>query len=213
MTTTGGTRHRVLYDYDASTPDELTIRTGQIVHVTENLDKGWVRGYIGDQLGMFPASYVELDAPVPSGPPVSGLPPVPASTKPASTVEGGINSAETAQVIEDFSTQDPAQLPLKKGALVIIFRKFPTGWASGESSGKTGMFPLANVKMLDMNDAANLRAQASSPTLSTIGIVKKANTKERRLSRVPKAALPLSPKVCTDQPFFHDQPFSSPCHF
>jgi hypothetical protein len=190
MSTTGGTRFKVVYDYDATTSDELTIQIGQIVYVTENLDKGWVRGYIGDRTGMFPAAYVEPDN-SPSGAAPSIPPSAPTAVRLSTTIEGGAASAETAQVVEDFQTKDPSQLPLVKDQLVIIFRKFPTGWASGESQGKTGMFPLKNVRILDLNEAAALRASSASPTLTS----KKTANKEKRMSRIRSSTISSVTKV------------------
>lgn len=194
MANTGGSRYRVLYDYDATIPDELTIRNGQIVYVTEELDKGWVRGYIGDQSGMFPAGYVEPDN-ASSGPPSTTLPSVPSTSKPTGIIEGAASNIETAQVIEDFQSKETSQLPLKKDELVIIFRKFPTGWASGESGGRTGMFPLKNVRMLDFNEAVSLRGTSTTPSLTAASTSKKTSTKEKRISRVRASTLSSTTRV------------------
>ena len=193
---TESSRHRVLYDYDAASDAELTIRTDQIVFVTEELDKGWVRGYIaGDSpeaAAMFPAAYITPE-PASSGPPLSALPSVPTPHKLLTPVEAGAASAEMAQVMEDWPTKDSSQLPLRTGDMVIILRKFPTGWASGECQGKTGMFPLKHVRILEMSEAAHLRASlphSSSPTppsssSSTSTTSKKTSTnKEKRMSRI-----------------------------
>lgn len=191
MATTGGTRYKVIYDYDATIPDELTVRTGQTVYVTEELDKGWVRGYIGDQVGMFPAAYAEVDASG-YGPPSAPLPTAPAPSAQNSTSNSG---AETAVAIEDLPAKDSSQLALVKDQLVIILRKFPTGWASGESQGKTGMFPMKSVRIVDVHEAATLRA-AAAPTSLAPGIgAKKAANKEKRMSRVRSNTLSSMTKV------------------
>jgi len=217
MATTGGTRYKVLYDYDASIPEELTIRVGQTVFVTEELEKGWVRGYIGDKVGMFPAAYVEPDTSS-SGAPSMGLPAAPSAAKLHSAIEGGPAVAETAQVIEEFPSKDASQLPLVKDQLVVIFRKFPTGWASGESQGKTGMFPLKNVRILDVNEAAALVAQSASPTIISNSIAKKVANKEKRMSRVRSSTIASTTRVrncsCTPSrallPPFCSLSFSNP---
>lgn len=194
MSATVGTRYKVLYDYDATIPDELTIRVGQTVYVTEELDKGWVRGYIGDKVGMLPAAYVEPDT-AGSGAPNQPLPPAPSALKLHQGPEVAAAGAETAQVIEEFPAKDPSQLPLVKDQLVVIFRKFPTGWASGESQGKSGMFPLKNVRILDMAEAAALIAHSTSPTPSGSLTSRKTSNKEKRMSRVRSNTVSSTPRV------------------
>ena len=191
---TGGPRHRVIYDYQATDSNELNIRAGQIVYVTEEMDKGWVRGYTADrtQSGLFPAAYVEPD---PSSEPT--VPP-PSSTSTMNTntaVEVAAASAEIGLVIEDFTSQDAAHLSLSKDQLVVILRKFVTDWASGECNGKMGMFPLKHVRILDKNEAAALRAATSLPTVTSAAATKKAGNKEKRMSRIRSSTLSSMTKV------------------
>lgn len=194
MATTGGTRYKVIYDYEASNSDELTVQVGQTVFVTEELAKGWVRGYIGDQVGMFPAAYAEPDTSS-YGPPSAALP-----TAPAPSSHGAGNStapagAETAVALEDLPSKDASQLALVKDQLVIVLRKFPTGWASGESQGKTGMFPLKSVRIVDLHEAASLRAAAAASNPSAGAGAKKAANKEKRMSRARSSTLSSMTKV------------------
>lgn len=196
MAHTGGTRFKVLYDYDATTPHELTIKAGQTVFVTEELDKGWNRGYIGDQYGMFPAAYAEADTSS-YGPPSAPLPAAPGASNPPVGAGSNSSGAETAVVTEDFPAKDSSQLALVTGQLVVILRKFPTGWASGESQGKTGMFPLKNVRIVDINEAAALRAESGpAPTGPAPAVAtKKAGNKEKRMSRIRSNTLSALSRV------------------
>ncbi|KAJ3413535.1 hypothetical protein HDV05_007836 [Chytridiales sp. JEL 0842] len=53
---------RVLYDFDAEGPGELTIRKGDVVNVTNEIDEGWWEGELerdASEFGMFPANYTE----------------------------------------------------------------------------------------------------------------------------------------------------------
>ncbi|CAG8561719.1 2807_t:CDS:10, partial [Ambispora leptoticha] len=51
---------RVLYNYDAQTAEELTIHENEIILVTNrNIGDGWWEGMIDNQIGQFPAAYVE----------------------------------------------------------------------------------------------------------------------------------------------------------
>ncbi|KAI8807676.1 hypothetical protein BJ742DRAFT_305281 [Cladochytrium replicatum] len=68
---------KVLFDFDADGPDELSIRKGDIINVTHEIDQGWWEGELADDSGrggMFPANYVEvLSKPAP--PPMPSRPP------------------------------------------------------------------------------------------------------------------------------------------
>eukprot|EP01137_Pigoraptor_chileana_P029954 Opistho-2@15902 len=56
----GGQQVRALYDYDATDPDELSFREGEIIMQTQSVDEnGWCRGTINGRSGLFPANYVE----------------------------------------------------------------------------------------------------------------------------------------------------------
>ncbi|XP_059165077.1 nostrin-like isoform X2 [Physella acuta] len=50
---------RVLYDYEATRPDELTIRTGDVISVYEKLRDGWWEGELHGIRGIFPSTYVQ----------------------------------------------------------------------------------------------------------------------------------------------------------
>jgi len=51
---------RVLYDYMAKAPNELSINVGEVVRVVEKMDEGWWEGERYGQTALFPATYVEM---------------------------------------------------------------------------------------------------------------------------------------------------------
>ncbi|KAJ3253354.1 hypothetical protein HK103_000733 [Boothiomyces macroporosus] len=53
---------KVLYDFDGETDQELSIRTGEIISVTEEIDSGWWIGTVvgSNRTGMFPSNYTEV---------------------------------------------------------------------------------------------------------------------------------------------------------
>jgi len=55
-------RARVVYSYAAENPDELSLKVGDIISVTEkNLeDVGWWKGELRGRTGVFPDNFVEL---------------------------------------------------------------------------------------------------------------------------------------------------------
>lgn len=52
-------RVRALYDFQATDPDELTFRKGDIIAVLESVYKDWWKGLLRGQTGIFPLNYVE----------------------------------------------------------------------------------------------------------------------------------------------------------
>ncbi len=50
---------KVLYEYDATQEDELTIRPDDIIKIIEKFDTEWWQGEVNGQVGVFPSSYVE----------------------------------------------------------------------------------------------------------------------------------------------------------
>lgn len=52
-------RVRALFDFQASDPDELTFKKGDIIAVLESVYKDWWKGLLRGQTGIFPLNYVE----------------------------------------------------------------------------------------------------------------------------------------------------------
>lgn len=54
-----GFRVRVLYDYDAQQPDELSIRVNDVVEDVKSIESGWFSGTLRGVFGVFPDNFVE----------------------------------------------------------------------------------------------------------------------------------------------------------
>lgn len=52
-------RVRALFDFQATDPDELTFRKGDVIAVLESVFKDWWKGLLRGQTGIFPLNYVE----------------------------------------------------------------------------------------------------------------------------------------------------------
>lgn len=50
----------VLYDYQASRPDDLTLVEGDLVYLTRRHVDGWCEGVLRGNTGFFPENYVQL---------------------------------------------------------------------------------------------------------------------------------------------------------
>jgi hypothetical protein len=50
---------KALYDYNAMTNDELSIKEGDMINLVDTSDSDWWKGELDGQIGTFPANYVE----------------------------------------------------------------------------------------------------------------------------------------------------------
>jgi hypothetical protein len=50
---------RAVFDFDPHSERELKFSKGDIIAITKKIDDNWYQGYLGDQKGIFPTSYVE----------------------------------------------------------------------------------------------------------------------------------------------------------
>ena len=50
----------VEFDYEAELPDELSIKTGDIVKDVKRMEGGWWEGFINGRRGVFPDNFVKV---------------------------------------------------------------------------------------------------------------------------------------------------------
>ncbi|XP_055005400.1 CD2-associated protein [Boleophthalmus pectinirostris] len=66
---------RVLFDYQPQNEDELELKVGDIIDVTEEVEEGWWSGAFNGKSGLFPSNFVkELDAAAEDGEPSEATP-------------------------------------------------------------------------------------------------------------------------------------------
>ncbi|KAM3967272.1 LOW QUALITY PROTEIN: uncharacterized protein ACR2FA_011610 [Aphomia sociella] len=119
----------VNYTYDASEPDELTIRPGDVLRDVERLPGGWWRGELRGRRGMFPDNFVS------------------ALAEQASTRSGGVQGR--CRAVFSYQPANPDELPLCVGDVLEVLGEVEEGWWQGRRQGRVGVFPSNFVVMLD----------------------------------------------------------------
>ncbi|GFT84698.1 sorbin and SH3 domain-containing protein 1 [Nephila pilipes] len=121
---------RALFDFNAETSKEISLKKGDIVLVLRQLDKNWYEGEKNGCIGIFPISYVEI------------VPPEHTSTPIKSITEG------TAKVRYDFTAQTSVELSVRKGDLANVIRKVDSNWYECRFNNKKGIIPSSYLQVL-----------------------------------------------------------------
>ncbi|XP_032512719.2 SH3 domain-containing kinase-binding protein 1 isoform X1 [Danaus plexippus] len=122
----------VNYSYDASEPDELTIRPGDVLRDVERLPGGWWRGELRGRKGMFPDNFVSVLTDQNN-----------ASLNRPSNVQG------RCRAVYSYQPANPDELPLCVGDVLEVLNEVEEGWWKGRRSGRVGVFPSNFVVMLE----------------------------------------------------------------
>lgn len=144
--------YRVLYEFEARNPDELTINPGDIIIGSEVVcEPGWLSGEIDGRSGLFPEAYVE------------SLPaedrPVTATTNQGTSEAPSKEAARQAspttstivkyKVIYAFEARNPDELTINPGDIITgVDLPHEPGWLMGELNAQRGLFPEAYVERL-----------------------------------------------------------------
>ncbi|KAA1469744.1 hypothetical protein DENSPDRAFT_641109 [Dentipellis sp. KUC8613] len=136
---------RVIFAFTPTSPFELAVEEGAIVHVIEEDDgSGWVKVADGSSgKGLVPASYIEATG---SGASVPQAPaPVAQARVPRTRVRG----------LYDYQAQGPDELDVHEGTLIELTegdsggQNYAEGWWEGiDTNGKKGIFPSNYVEIV-----------------------------------------------------------------
>ncbi|KAM0789766.1 hypothetical protein ACM66B_006619 [Microbotryomycetes sp. NB124-2] len=130
----------LLYDYNAATPAELDVSVGEVVVVVEPEDEaGWIkaRSTSSGQVGLVPASYVQLGGAA-SGP------------RPKAGASSGGGGGKPVTVLYAYEAQSGDELTVNVGdavELTSLGMDAGQGWAEcRDSSGRTGLVPISYLQ-------------------------------------------------------------------
>uniref|UniRef100_A0A914XSY5 SH3 domain-containing protein n=1 Tax=Panagrolaimus superbus TaxID=310955 RepID=A0A914XSY5_9BILA len=112
----------VLYKFTAQNPRELSLNRGDVVRVNREIDSNWIEGERNGNVGIFPASYVQMD-------------------------EDPSTSRNRVRVLYPFQARNRNELSLKRGELLRRRREIDAHWFEGTNSkGQIGIFPKCYVQ-------------------------------------------------------------------
>ena len=58
---------KAIHEFTGENPGELHFSVGDVIQIIREIDSNWSEGKINDVLGIFPASFVEIQSPVSKG--------------------------------------------------------------------------------------------------------------------------------------------------
>ena len=136
---------RVLYSFQATTEEDISIVENEIVEIREEEDNGWCRGVNSKgEEGYFPSSYVQvLSRPSTPGSPSSS------TSNPSLVTQSSTTSAQSHPLkVRSMCAYDAAaddELSFPEGVVIQIMSKEDEDWWTGSYDGKTGVFPVGAV--------------------------------------------------------------------
>lgn len=121
---------RALYDFEAESGQELSLKQGDLVHYLGPVDGDWALGELGGRRGRFPAAFVESPQ-QPQQP--TGCP---------------------AVALYSFSTEQDGDLGFCEGDTVTVLSRINKDWLYGEHKGRKGQFPASFVQPISKQTTA-----------------------------------------------------------
>ncbi|XP_023239401.1 dynamin-binding protein-like [Centruroides sculpturatus] len=180
---------RVKMDMVAQLPEEVDLIKGDIITVTEFIDKDWYRGISNDKVGIFPSSFVILLDEKTSLESSNSLLSDQKIEEKSSSMKNGYNSSllETSDSTDlnnqfgydctnsgitpygrtrsSFSAEYPNELSFSQGELITLRNYIDDQWMEGEIDGRVGLFPSSYVDIIvDLDN--NNKKQSNNNQLS-----------------------------------------------
>ncbi|GFR63562.1 dynamin-binding protein [Elysia marginata] len=143
MTLGFGDYAQAKFDFPGESPGDLTLKVGDVVRVTDTVDKNWLVGEkvsheVTAPSGSFPAAFVEQLV---------------------------LPSVRTGQkiflAVEDFMAEQTGDLELSKGDIITGIEAVDEAWWRGKNGPLKGIFPLSFVAELWRDDGLRSRSYSA----------------------------------------------------
>ncbi|XP_032805716.2 sorbin and SH3 domain-containing protein 1-like isoform X31 [Petromyzon marinus] len=130
---------RAKYNFRAQSQKELPLHKGDVVYINRQVDQNWYEGEHHGRVGIFPATYVELQ-PTQEKAPLSPLAAAPPQVIQCGEAVGKFN----------FTADSHLEMSFKKGERIAVLRRVDENWYEGRIPGtaRHGIFPASYVEVL-----------------------------------------------------------------
>ena len=137
---------RAKFEFVAKSDVELSFSAGVSVRLLRRIDDNWLEGELDGRVGIFPASYVEIELGTPSK---------------ARERELASSGRPYAIGLFEFAGDYEGDLSFAKGELVELLGSAGSGWMRGRTGSGEGIFPASFVEIVKLS-ASPLRSSPSS---------------------------------------------------
>ncbi|KAB0355860.1 hypothetical protein FD754_000016 [Muntiacus muntjak] len=166
---TGAPHAVVLHDFPAEQADDLSLTSGEIVHLLEKIDTDWYRGKCRNQTGVFPANYVKVIIDVPGG-----------NGKRESISSHCVKGPRCIARFEYIGDQKD-ELSFSEGEIIILKEYVNDEWARGELGDRSGIFPLNFVELIEDHPTSGTNVLSTKVPPKTKKEDSGANSQENNL--------------------------------
>ncbi|KAF4011941.1 hypothetical protein G4228_003017 [Cervus hanglu yarkandensis] len=166
---TGAPHAVVLHDFPAEQADDLSLTSGEIVHLLEKIDTDWYRGKCRNQTGVFPANYVKVIIDVPGG-----------NGKRESISPHCVKGPRCIARFEYIGDQKD-ELSFSEGEIIILKEYVNDEWARGELGDRSGIFPLNFVELIEDHPTSGTNVLSAKVPPKTKKEDSGANSQENNL--------------------------------
>ncbi|RPB17747.1 hypothetical protein P167DRAFT_531278 [Morchella conica CCBAS932] len=145
-----GRRALILFDYEATEPNEINLVEGQIVGEVDMVDEDWWAGRnVQGESGLFPSNYVELiEGDEEQGPPPSRPEDRPSvESPPPQEEEHQATNNPSAIAQYDYAATEDNELTFPDEAIIEDIEFPDDDWWLGTYGGKRGLFPANYVEL------------------------------------------------------------------
>ncbi|XP_078397388.1 SH3 domain-containing protein 19 isoform X2 [Cetorhinus maximus] len=147
----------VLHDFTADQNDELNLKSGDTVYLLEKLDKDWFSGKCKGHTGIFPANFVKVivDLPIDNS--------QESSVKKVAFKSASLASGPRCVARFDFEGDQADELTFYEGDVIALKEYVSEEWARGQLKGRSGIFPLNFVEVVEDLPASEQQQIQNSP--------------------------------------------------
>ena len=126
---------RAKFGFQANSAVELSFSAGVSVRLLRRIDENWLEGELAGKVGIFPASYVDIELGKPSK---------------ARERELARSGRPYAIGLFEFAEDCQGDLPFAKGELIELLGPAGSGWLRGRTARGGGIFPASFVEILKL---------------------------------------------------------------